>query len=405
MPAKKTATRAKPAAGKRRADAAKDAAQTTTSATASTAQQDEATPKSARKAAARKQEADAAKAQTEADADEPEVDEEPDGDDLSDLETDDDSADASPDADAAADDEPLSPLKLKQDNRPVTQDSLRLYLAEVSRFPMLKPEEEFELARRVRDEGDSDAAFRLVSSHLRLVVKIAMDFQRRWMQNVLDLVQEGNVGLMRAVQKFDPDKGIKFSYYAAFWIKAYILKFIMDNWRMVKIGTTQSQRKLFYNLNKERRRLQALGYDPDAATLSKNLNVSREEVEEMEQRLGSNDMSLDVTLGDDSTTTRLDVLPAIGPSIEDTLAKGEIAGALAEHIETILPSLNEKERDILEQRLLADPPATLREIGEKYNISRERVRQLEARLLGKLREHLSENIEDFSSEWIIRNED
>ena len=125
------------------------------------------------------------------------------------------------------------------------RDSLQLYLREVSRFPMLKPEEEHELAVRVRDHNDPDAAFRLVSSHLRLVVRIAMDFQRRWMQNVLDLVQEGNVGLMRAVNKFDPDKGIKFSYYASFWIKAYILKFIMDNWRMVKIGTTQVQRKLF----------------------------------------------------------------------------------------------------------------------------------------------------------------
>ena len=132
------------------------------------------------------------------------------------------------------------------------RDSLQLYLREVSRFPMLKPEEEHELAVRVRDHNDPDAAFRLVSSHLRLVVRIAMDFQRRWMQNVLDLVQEGNVGLMRAVNKFDPDKGIKFSYYASFWIKAYILKFIMDNWRMVKIGTTQVQRKLFYNLNRER---------------------------------------------------------------------------------------------------------------------------------------------------------
>lgn len=143
-----------------------------------------------------------------------------------------------------------------------SKDSLHLYLREVSRFPMLKPDEEFDLARRVQKTGDSDAAFRLVSSHLRLVVKIAMDFQRRWMQNVLDLIQEGNVGLMRAVNKFDPDKGIKFSYYAAFWIRAYILKFIMDNWRMVKIGTTQAQRKLFYNLNRERQKLIAEASTP-----------------------------------------------------------------------------------------------------------------------------------------------
>ncbi len=279
-------------------------------------------------------------------------------------------------------------------------DSLQLYMREVSRFPMLEPNEEFELARRVRDHNDSDAAFRLISSHLRLVVKIAMDFQRRWMQNVLDLVQEGNVGLMRAVQKFDPEKGIKFSYYAAFWIKAYILKFIMDNWRMVKIGTTQAQRKLFYNLNKERQRLQALGYDPDAKTLSSNLNVSQEQVEEMEQRLGSSDMSLDVPLAADSTATRMDYLPALAPGVEQTLAQNQIAGILREHLEAILPQLNEKEKDILELRLLTDQPVTLREIGEKYGVTRERVRQLEARLLQKLRAHLTKEIDDFSRDWI-----
>lgn len=171
-----------------------------------------------------------------------------------------------------------------------SKDSLHLYLKEISRFPMLKPEEEQELARRVVESNDRDAAFRLVSSHLRLVVKIAMDFQRRWMQNVLDLIQEGNVGLMRAVNKFDPDKGIKFSYYAAFWIKAYILKFIMNNWRMVKIGTTQVQRKLFYNLNKERQKLLLQGFDPDATMLSERLGVSVEQIHEMDQRLSSSDM-------------------------------------------------------------------------------------------------------------------
>ncbi|HEU6438305.1 MAG TPA: RNA polymerase factor sigma-32 [Nitratidesulfovibrio sp.] len=282
-----------------------------------------------------------------------------------------------------------------------TRDSLHLYLREISRFPLLKPDEEFDLARRVQEQGDSDAAFRLVTSHLRLVVKIAMDFQRRWMQNVLDLIQEGNVGLMRAVNKFDPEKGIKFSYYAAFWIKAYILKFIMDNWRMVKIGTTQAQRKLFYNLNKERQRLIAQGYDPDAATLSEKLNVTVEQVIEMEQRLDSSDMSLDITVGEDSGgATRMDFLPALGPGIEETLANSEIARMVQDRVQTILPKLSDKEAYILQHRLLSEQPVTLREIGEKYDITRERVRQIEARLLQKLREHLFKEIRDFSSDWI-----
>ncbi len=282
-----------------------------------------------------------------------------------------------------------------------TRDSLHLYLREVSRFPMLHPEEEHELALRVRDHNDPDAAFRLVSSHLRLVVRIAMDFQRRWMQNVLDLVQEGNVGLMRAVNKFDPDKGIKFSYYASFWIKAYILKFIMDNWRMVKIGTTQVQRKLFYNLNRERQKLIAQGYDPDAAMLSEHLGVTEEQINEMDQRLASTDLSLNVQVGEDSGgASRMDFLPAPGPRPEDSLATDEIAGLVRSRLKTIMPRLNEKELYILQNRLLTDEPVTLREIGERYNVTRERVRQLEARLLEKIRQHLTLDIKDFSDAWI-----
>lgn len=282
-----------------------------------------------------------------------------------------------------------------------TRDSLHLYLREMSKFPMLKPEEEHELAVRVRDHNDADAAFRLVSSHLRLVVRIAMDFQRRWMQNVLDLVQEGNVGLMRAVNKFDPDKGIKFSYYASFWIKAYILKFIMDNWRMVKIGTTQVQRKLFYNLNRERQKLIMQGFDPDAAMLSERLGVTEDQINEMDQRLASSDMSLNAQVGEESGgATRMDFLPALGPGIEDSLASDEIAGLVRSKLKTIIPKLNEKELYILHNRLLTDEPITLREIGERYNITRERVRQLEARLVEKIGQHMKNDIEDFSDHWI-----
>ena len=281
------------------------------------------------------------------------------------------------------------------------RDNLHLYLREVSRFPLLKPDEEYQLAKRVRENNDSEAAFQLISSHLRLVVKIAMDFQRRWMQNVLDLIQEGNVGLMRAVNKFDPDRGIKFSYYAAFWIKAYILKFIMDNWRMVKIGTTQTQRKLFYNLNRERQKLISEGFDPDAAMLSSRLGVSKEQVLEMEQRLVAADVSLDAKVSDDANAaTRMDFLPALGPGIEESLATEQIASLVQDSITQIMPKLSEKEIYILKKRLLNDEPVTLREIGERYNITRERVRQLETRLLQKLKQHLSADIKDFSEQWI-----
>ena len=287
---------------------------------------------------------------------------------------------------------------------PHTKDNLQIYLREVSRFPLLKPEEELELARRVRDYNDTDAAFRIISSHLRLVVKIAMEFQRRWMQNVLDLIQEGNVGLLRAINKFDPDKGIKFSYYATFWIKAYILKFIMDNWRMVKIGTTQAQRKLFYNLNKERQKLISQGFDPDAVLLSERLGVTEDQVLEMQQRLDASDISLDLPVGDEQgSATRLDFLPALGPGIEDDYSTSEIAELVRGGLKEIIPTLSEKETYILEHRLLTDDPVTLREIGERYNVTRERIRQLEARLLSKLRVQMGEEIKDFSEEWINPN--
>ncbi|WP_243310130.1 sigma-70 family RNA polymerase sigma factor [Fundidesulfovibrio agrisoli] len=307
-------------------------------------------------------------------------------------------------AEAGLDEEANLPALKVQAVPAASRDNLHAYLREISKFPMLKPDEEFELARRVRDEGDQKAAFRLVTSHLRLVVKIAMDFQRRWAQNVADLIQEGNVGLMRAVKKFDPEKGIKFSYYAAYWIKAYILKYIMDNWRLVRIGTTQAQRTLFYNLNKERQRLTSQGFDPSASNISKSLNVSEADVLEMDQRMARNDLSLDITLGDDSTSTRLDYLPALTPGIEDMLAKDEIAGLVEKHLQSIIPELSDKERDLLEQRILSDSPVTLREIGNKYGITRERVRQIETRLLEKIRSHFVKRIGDFSAEWIRKEE-
>ncbi|MGC1401932.1 MAG: sigma-70 family RNA polymerase sigma factor, partial [Thermodesulfobacteriota bacterium] len=183
----------------------------------------------------------------------------------------------------------------------VPYDPLQRYLFEVNRYPLLTSEEEKSLLTRYHQSPDANLAYKLITSNLRLVVKIAMDFQRYWMQNLLDLIQEGNIGLMQAIKKFDPFRGIKFSYYASFWIKAYILKFIMDNWKLVKIGTTQAQRKLFYNLKKEKGRLMALGIDPAPKLLSEKFSVSEKEIVEMDQRLGEWELSLDAPIGENSS--------------------------------------------------------------------------------------------------------
>ncbi len=295
-----------------------------------------------------------------------------------------------------------SDLPVLADNRlPTVKDNLQVYVQQVSRYPLLKPEEEHELAVRFRDYGDTAAGEKIVQAHLRLVVKIAMEFQRRWMQNVLDLVQEGNVGLIHALHKFDPDKGIKFSYYSSFWIKAYILKFIMDNFRMVKIGTTQVQRKLFFNLNRERQKLIAQGYSPDADMLSDRLGVSKNDVLDMEQRLSNSDVSLNVPVSDDQdSATRMDFLPALGAGVEESIASEEVSSIVRDKLQSLLPSLNEKELYILEHRLFTDSPMTLREIGERYHITRERIRQLEIRLLEKIKKHISGDVQDFSETWI-----
>ncbi|MFO7801879.1 MAG: RNA polymerase factor sigma-32 [Desulfovermiculus sp.] len=340
------------------------------------------------------------KNQEELQAPEPEQEQEPNGEDLTEEEVEETAATEPEATSSTGSTAPLN-LPMPSPGRDLkTQDALQMYLREINAFPPLDPNEEFELARRFHEQNDHQAAFRLITSHLRLVVKIAMEFQRKWMKNVLELIQEGNIGLMKAVQKFNPDRGIKFSYYAAFWIKAYILKFIMDNWRMVKIGTTQSQRKLFYNLGKERQRLENLGFDPNSETLSKSLDVSKEDVEEMSMRMGQGDLSLDSPFSEDTTTTRMDLLPALEASIEDRLAQEEISDQLRAHIKTLVPKLNDKEKHILYERLLAQSPVTLREIGDYYGITRERVRQIESRLLQKLRGHLSESIQDFSADWI-----
>ncbi|MBW2563817.1 MAG: sigma-70 family RNA polymerase sigma factor, partial [Deltaproteobacteria bacterium] len=237
----------------------------------------------------------------------------------------------------------------------------------------------------------------LVTSNLRLVVKIALDFQRVWMQNLLDLIQEGNIGLIHAVRKFDPYKNVKFSYYASFWIKAYILKFIMDNWRLVKIGTTQGQRKLFFKLKKEKQKLIDQGFDPKPKLLSQNLGVSEKEIVDMDQRLDGWDLSLDAPYKDESDTERIEFITPDSESIEDQVAKKQIEALLHNKISEFRKEMTPREMEIFDLRIFSDSPVTLQKIGDRYGISRERVRQVEKNIIKKIRDFFKKEIPDFAS--------
>ena len=276
-------------------------------------------------------------------------------------------------------------------------DPLQRYLSEISQYSLLTRDQERELGTRVQEHQDTEAAYQLVTSNLRLVVKIALEFQRIWMQNLLDLIQEGNIGLMQAVKKFDPYKNVKFSYYASFWIKAYILKFIMDNWRLVKIGTTQGQRKLFFKLKKEKQKLIDQGFDPKPKLLSQRLGVSEREIIDMDQRLDGWDVSLDAPLREDSDTERIEFLSTEAVSVEDRVAKKEMEALLHEKIAEFRKQMNSRELEIFDQRIFSDTPSTLQEIGDRYGISRERVRQVEKNIIRKMREFFKDEIPDFAA--------
>ena len=277
-------------------------------------------------------------------------------------------------------------------------NALQRYLAEVRNYSLLTREEEQELALRYRERDDLDAARRLVTSNLRLVVKIALDYYRQWM-DLLDLVQEGNLGLMQAVKKFDPYRGLRLSTYASFWIRAYILKFLMDNWRLVKIGTTQAQRKLFFNLKKEKDKLEQFGFKAAPQALAAALDVKESEVVEMDQRLSSRDESLDQPVSEDGKQTREMTIPDERQAVDDRLAEHEFARIVRRKLRAFRESLNDPDKDkeafIFDRRLMAETPLTLQKVGEHFDISRERVRQIEARLVKNLRAYLKDQLPDF----------
>jgi RNA polymerase sigma-32 factor len=292
---------------------------------------------------------------------------------------------------------PPKGLKSLPDSSLVKYDPLQRYLWEIGQYKLLSKEEEKELAVRVMEHEDRDAAYRLTTANLRLVVKIAMEFQRVWMQNLLDLIQEGNIGLMQAVRKFDPYKGVRFSYYASFWIKAYILKFIMDNWRLVKIGTTQAQRKLFFRLKKEKQKLISEGFDPKPKLLSERLGVTEQEVTDMDQRLDGWEISLDAPIKEGSDNERSGFVAAETVSAETQVARKEMGAILHQKLASFKKNLNQRELDILENRVFSDTPVTLQEIGKRYGISRERVRQVEQHMIKRMKSYFEREIPDFDS--------
>ena len=280
-----------------------------------------------------------------------------------------------------------------KDKALVPFDPLQRYLAEIRRFPLLTREEEHRLAVEYKEYGKVEAAYKLVTANLRLVVMIAREYQKAF-RNLLDLVQEGNMGLMEAVKNFDPYRGVRFPSYAVWWIRAYMIRYIMNDWRMVKIGTTQAQRKLFFNLQKEKEKLETEGLTPGPKLLAQRLNVKEDEVVEMEQRLASRDLSVDMPMGDEEEATLLHFLPDQKESPEEQIAETQYQQLLRDKMEEFAGGLKDKELVIFRERLLNEEPLTLREIGEKYEISRERVRQIEERVKKKLKTYLSKELKD-----------
>ncbi len=271
-------------------------------------------------------------------------------------------------------------------------DPLKLYLQEIGQFDLLTSDEEHELAVKFVKTQDSKLAYRLVTANLRLVVKIALE-HRNYYQNLLDLIQEGNIGLMQAVKKFDPYRGVRLPSYAQWWIRAYVLKFILENFSLVKIGTTQAQRKLFYRLRKEQHKLLMEGYTPTSKLLAERIDVPEKDVIEMEKRLSGPEASLDAS---HPTTGRpfIETLAVSGESPEERVATEELRdrvhGAMLEFRQT----LDERERAIWDARIMLERPETFQDLGEKHGITRQRVQQVERRLQQRFKDFLMAGMSD-----------
>ncbi|MFM8550860.1 MAG: RNA polymerase factor sigma-32 [Nitrospiraceae bacterium] len=275
---------------------------------------------------------------------------------------------------------------------PVT--ALQQYLAEIRRYPFLSKEEELRLFQEYQTQGSREAAVKLILANLRVSVSISSEYLHTGADQ-MDLIQEGNVGLMQAIKKFDPAKNVRFYAYAAWWARAYILRYLLNTYRLVKIGTTQDQRKLFYNLKKEKAKLEHEGFVPDAKLLADRLNVRERDVIEMDQRLGSWELSLDQPLNQESEGTLLDILPAQGQGADEQLEDRQLKTLFRKKLAEFTKTLPERDEDILRNRILSETPLTLDDLGQKYGITKERTRQLEARLIKRLRDYLKKEIKDF----------
>ncbi len=267
-------------------------------------------------------------------------------------------------------------------------DPFRRYMAELKKYPPLSREEEAELARRYRDTGDREALFRLVTSNLILVVRVAFSF-RRAARNLLDLVQEGNLGLLQAVERFDPELGVRLPTYASWWVRAYMVKFLLDNVRLVRVGTTNARRKLLRNLRKEKERLESEGYDVGTKMLAEHFDVSETDVKDVEAALASHDVYLDAPVGEESPQSLAATLPAPAPTAEEQVARKELQERAEQAIDRFREGLAERDLALLDERILSDDPVTLQAIGDRFGTSREAVRQAEERLMKKLHAHIA----------------
>lgn len=275
----------------------------------------------------------------------------------------------------------------------VPSDPFQLYINKIKQYPALTREHEHELAVLYNETGDREAAFQLVTSNLLLVVKLAFEFRSQF-QNMLDLIQEGNYGLMRAVERFDPFKGTRLSTYSTYWIRAYMMKFLLDNWRLVRVGTTNIRRKLLYRLREVESKLGEGGVAPSAKLLAEHFDTSEEDVVEVQKSLGAADKSIHQPVSDGSNRQIEEILPAKSLDYADEMADRQVLERFHQAVDRFKIKLKPSDLTLIESRMLSDDPLTLQQIGDKHGITREAVRQAEVRLMKKLKKHLSEELSD-----------